>query len=96
VTFNGTTYRAVQSYQGAGDDRWIDALALWTPIADVAPEPEVTPAPVPAPAAQWSATGSYQAGDRVVSNGVTYEAVQAYQGAGDPRWIDALSLWKKI
>ena len=96
VTFNGTTYRAVQSYQGAGDDRWIDALALWTPVADVAPEPEVTPAPVPALAEQWSATGSYQTGDRVVSNGVTYEAVQSYQGAGDPRWIDALSLWKKV
>ena len=96
VTFNGTTYRAVQSYQGAGDDRWIDALSLWTPVADVAPEPEVTPAPVPALAEQWSATGSYQTGDRVVSNGVTYEAVQSYQGAGDPRWIDALSLWKKV
>ena len=96
VTFNRTTYRAVQSYQGVGDPNWIKALSLWTPVADVASEPEFTPAPVPVPFAQWSATGSYQAGDRVVSNGVTFEAVQSYQGVGDPNWINALSLWKKI
>ena len=96
VTFNGTTYRAVQSYQGVGDPNWINALSLWTPVADVASEPEVTPAPVPAPFPQWSASGGYQAGDRVVSNGVTFEAVQSYQGVGDPNWINALSLWKKI
>ena len=96
VTFNGTTYRAVQSYQGVGDPNWINALSLWTPVADVASEPEVTPAPVPAPFPQWSASGGYQAGDRVVSNGVIFEAVQSYQGVGDPNWINALSLWKKI
>ena len=96
VTFNRTTYRAVQSYQGVGDPNWIKALSLWTQVADVASEPEFTPAPVPVPFAQWSATGSYQAGDRVVSNGVTFEAVQSYQGVGDPNWINALSLWKKI
>ncbi|MDE0974639.1 MAG: lytic polysaccharide monooxygenase [Candidatus Nanopelagicales bacterium] len=96
VTLNGATYRAVQSYQGVGDPNWIKALSLWTPVADVASEPEVTPAPVPKPFAQWSATSAYQVGDRVVSSGATFEAVQSHQGVGDPNWINALSLWKKI
>ena len=96
MTLNGATYRAVQSYQGVGDPNWIKALSLWTPVADVASEPEVTPAPVPKPFAQWSATSAYQAGDRVVSSGAIFEAVQSYQGVGDPNWINALSLWKKI
>jgi chitin-binding protein len=96
VTLNGAIYRAVQSYQGVGNPNWIKAFSLWTPVADVASEPEVTPAPVPKPFAQWSATSAYQAGDRVVSSGANFEAVQSYQGVGDPNWINALSLWKKI
>ncbi len=72
MTFNGTSYRAVQSHQGVGDPNWIKAPSLWTPVSEVATNPEVTPTPTPAPSSQWSATGSYQAGDRVVSNGIAY------------------------
>ncbi len=96
VTFNGTSYRAVQSHQGVGDPNWIKAPSLWTPVSEVAPNPEVTPTPTPAPSSQWSATGRYQTGDRVVSNGIAYQAVQAHTGNGDPNWINAPSLWKKI
>ena len=86
VTFNGTTYRAVQSYQGAGDPRWIDALSLWVPVVEAAPEA----------GGDWNSSAAYQTGDIVTFNGTTYRAVQSYQGAGDPRWIDALSLWEKV
>lgn len=44
----------------------------------------------------WSPTAAYAKGDRVTHDGSTYEAVQNYQGQGDPTWIDSLSLWKKI
>ena len=33
VTFNGTTYRAVQSHTGNGDPNWIYALSLWAAIS---------------------------------------------------------------
>ncbi|WP_129358357.1 lytic polysaccharide monooxygenase [Rothia uropygioeca] len=45
---------------------------------------------------QWSSTAAYKKGDRVLHNGSVFEAVQDYQGHGDPTWINALSLWKKI
>ncbi|MEU8571312.1 lytic polysaccharide monooxygenase [Streptomyces pathocidini] len=32
VTYNGTTYECVQSYQGNGDPNWINSLALWKPV----------------------------------------------------------------
>ncbi|UGS25648.1 lytic polysaccharide monooxygenase [Microbacterium resistens] len=44
----------------------------------------------------WDSTAYYTKGDRVSHNGHIYEAVQSHQGHGDPNWIDALSLWKKI
>ena len=33
---------------------------------------------------------------RVVHEGKVYEAVQSYQGNGDPNWIFALSIWKPV
>ncbi|MFB6732704.1 lytic polysaccharide monooxygenase [Bacillus mobilis] len=44
----------------------------------------------------WDAKKAYKKGDRVVHEGKVYEAVQSYQGNGDPNWIFALSLWKEI
>lgn len=44
----------------------------------------------------WDAKGTYKKGDRVTHNGATYQAVQGYTGHGDPTWITAASLWKKI
>lgn len=44
----------------------------------------------------WDAKAAYKKGDRVTHDGSTYEAVQSYQGHGDPTWITAASLWKKI
>ena len=44
----------------------------------------------------WDAKAAYKKGDRVTHNGHTYQAVQNYQGHGDPTWITAASLWKKI
>jgi len=93
VTFNGTTYRAVQSHQGVGDPNWINALSLWAPVNGIAPAPEVTPAPS---AGAWDVKGSYSAGDRVSFGGSNYEAVQSHTGNGDPNWIYAGSLWKKV
>lgn len=53
---------------------------------------EETPGVNPA----WDPTGSYRAGDRVTHDGQTYEAVQSHTGNGDPTWIHASSLWKKV
>lgn len=99
VTFNGVTYRAVQSHTGVGDPNWITALSLWAPVSSpgpVEPAPTPVPNPAPAPAGTWSSTGSYTVGDRVTSGGVDYQAVQSHTGVGDPNWIYAPSLWKKI
>ncbi|KEK22421.1 lytic polysaccharide monooxygenase [Bacillus gaemokensis] len=45
---------------------------------------------------EWNPKSAYTKGDRVVYQGKTYEAVQSYQGNGDPNWIFALALWKEI
>ncbi len=45
---------------------------------------------------QWSSIKAYTKGDKVEHQGKIYEAVQSYQGYGDPNWILALSLWKEI
>ena len=108
VTYNGVTYRAVQSHTGVGDPNWITAPSLWAVVGSAggsasetapqpAPEPEVTPEPAPKPAAAvWSATATYSAGDRVTFGGTTFEAVQSHTGVGDPNWIYAPSLWKQV
>lgn len=44
----------------------------------------------------WDAKKAYEKGDRVLHEGKVYEAVQSYQGNGDPNWIYALSLWKTV
>ncbi|MEC3421076.1 lytic polysaccharide monooxygenase [Bacillus cereus] len=44
----------------------------------------------------WDAKKAYKKGDRVLHEGKVYEAVQSYQGNGDPNWIYALSLWKTV
>ncbi|MED2879904.1 lytic polysaccharide monooxygenase [Bacillus thuringiensis] len=44
----------------------------------------------------WDAKKVYKKGDRVLHEGKVYEAVQSYQGNGDPNWIYALSLWKTV
>ncbi|PGH84899.1 chitin-binding protein [Bacillus thuringiensis] len=43
---------------------------------------------------EWDATKAYKKGDRVLHEGKVYEAVQNYQGNGDPNWIYAPSLWE--
>ncbi|QFQ28976.1 lytic polysaccharide monooxygenase [Bacillus thuringiensis] len=48
------------------------------------------------PYEQWNAYKAYAKGDKVEHKGKIYEAVQSYQGQGDPNWIFALSLWKEI
>ncbi|PGB02419.1 chitin-binding protein [Bacillus toyonensis] len=45
---------------------------------------------------EWDAKKAYKKGDRVLYEGKVYEAVQNYQGNGDPNWIYALSLWKAV
>nr|WP_260398777.1 lytic polysaccharide monooxygenase [Peribacillus simplex] len=45
---------------------------------------------------QWDSFKAYTKGDRVEYQGKTYEAVQSYQGYGDPNWIFALSFWNEI
>ncbi|QUG84184.1 lytic polysaccharide monooxygenase [Bacillus nitratireducens] len=45
---------------------------------------------------KWDARKAYNKGDKVVHEGKVYEAVQSYQGNGDPNWIFALSLWKPV
>ncbi|MGH1283962.1 lytic polysaccharide monooxygenase [Bacillus toyonensis] len=45
---------------------------------------------------EWDAKKAYKKGDRALYEGKVYEAVQNYQGNGDPNWIYALSLWKAV
>ena len=45
---------------------------------------------------KWDARKAYNKGDKVVHEGKVYEAVQSYQGNGDPNWIFALSIWKPV
>jgi chitin-binding protein len=44
----------------------------------------------------WDSFAAYTVGDRVTYDGLVYEAVQSYQGHGDPGWIHALSLWRVV
>ncbi|PEV70065.1 fibronectin type III domain-containing protein [Bacillus thuringiensis] len=44
----------------------------------------------------WDSYAAYKKGDRVEHQGKIYEAVQSYQGYGDPNWIFSLALWKVI
>lgn len=43
---------------------------------------------------KWDPKKAYTKGDKVEYQGKFYEAVQSYQGNGDPTWIFALSLWQ--
>ncbi|MFJ9304224.1 chitin-binding protein [Bacillus toyonensis] len=43
---------------------------------------------------KWDPKKAYTKGDKVEYQGKVYEAVQSYQGNGDPTWIFALSLWQ--
>ncbi|EPF09127.1 MULTISPECIES: M60 family metallopeptidase [Bacillus] len=45
---------------------------------------------------KWDPNKAYTKGDKVEHQGTVYEAVQNYQGNGDPNWIFALSLWKPL
>ncbi|MDZ4442421.1 M60 family metallopeptidase [Bacillus thuringiensis] len=45
---------------------------------------------------KWDPKKAYTKGDKVEHQGKVYEAVQNYQGNGDPNWIFALSLWKPL
>jgi hypothetical protein len=44
----------------------------------------------------WSPNGTYKKGDIVAYQGHRYRALQDQKGNGDPNWINAPSLWKKI
>lgn len=93
VTHGGVVYEAQQPYRGAGDPTWITAPALWKAIT-VASTP--APSTPPAGAPTWNPSGTYAKGDRVTYNGVTYRAVQAVRGHGDPSWITAPALWQRV
>ncbi|EJV73292.1 DUF3472 domain-containing protein [Bacillus cereus] len=45
---------------------------------------------------KWDPKKTYTKGDKVEYQGKFYEAVQSYQGNGDPTWIFALSLWQPV
>lgn len=44
----------------------------------------------------WNAMSRYRKGDLVTYRGATYRCIQGYQGYGDPNWILAPSLWKRV
>lgn len=71
-----------------------------TPSSTPSPSQTATPTPTPTRStettAPWSPTARYGVGDRVTFKGSTYQCIQAHQGWGDPNWINAPSLWKRI
>lgn len=80
-----TTYKyAVTSVDTAGNE------SIKSPILTV------TTKDLGASYEQWNPFKAYTKGDKVEYQGKNYEAVQSYQGYGDPNWINALSLWKEI
>ncbi|WP_424937737.1 MULTISPECIES: lytic polysaccharide monooxygenase [Bacteria] len=80
-------YRVI-AFDAAGNASAPSEVFTVTTKADSGPvDPSVKP---------WDARAAYAKGDRVSHNGAIYEAVQSYQGHGDPTWITALSLWKKV
>lgn len=89
----------VQAQDAAGNLSVLSApFTVTTKAAAPAPSPTATPTPTPTPtqpaATTWSSAARYAVGDRVTFNGVTYVCIQAYQGWGDPNWINAPSLWQ--
>lgn len=88
VVHNGSAYEAVQSHTGNGDPNWINAPSLWKKV-----QPKSSAS---SSRAAWDPRGTYAKGDVVTHGGSAYEAVQSHTGNGDPNWIDAPSLWKKI
>ena len=86
-----TTYEyKVVAFDAAGNASAASKVFTVTTKADTNPGP-VDPTVKP-----WSATGAYKKGDRVSHNGSIFEALQDHRGYGDPNWIDAVSLWKKV
>ena len=65
-------------------------LEVSTPKADAADDDNQVSAP------RWNPFGTYEKGDVVAHDGRLFEAVQGSQGAGDPNWINAPSLWKSL
>jgi chitin-binding protein len=83
----GTAYTYTVRALDADGNTSLDSNALTVTTDNDGSDPEL---PI------WDAFASYNKGDKVSHDGATYEAVQSYQGVGDPTWISALSLWKKI
>lgn len=82
-----TTYRyKVVAFDAAGNSTAGQPFTIATK-SGTPTNPDLSP---------WSANAAYESGDRVTYQGSVYECVQSYQGEGDPNWINAPSLWKKI
>lgn len=66
-----------------------------TPVA-VDKVPTVLPPDPTRPYPAWDAWAGYAAGDRVVHDGLVYEAVVAHRGSGDPRLIEDRAVWRIV
>lgn len=66
-----------------------------TPVA-VDKAPTVLPPDPTRPSPAWDAWEGYAAGDRVVHDGLVYEAVVAHRGSGDPGLIKDRAVWRIV
>ncbi|ACZ20405.1 putative carbohydrate binding protein [Sanguibacter keddieii DSM 10542] len=66
-----------------------------TPVA-VDKAPTVLPPDPTQPYPAWDAWADYAAGDRVVHDGLVYEAVVAHRGSGDPGLIKDRAVWRIV
>lgn len=87
----GTKYGyVVQAIDAAGNkSKKSNVVSVTTPAKGV-----VEPDQVGVPA--WDPNAAYTQGTTVSHGGHLYEAVQSYQGHGDPNWIQAGSLWRRV
>lgn len=95
----GQTYTyTVRAVDAAGNvSAASNALTVTTPTgSSPSPSPTDPGHPGHGDLPQWNAFGAYTTGDRVVHEGQIYEAIQPYQGWGDPNWIYAPSLWRAV
>lgn len=73
-------------------------LVLPRGVAPVAVDkaPSVLPPDPTRPYPAWDAWAGYAVGDRVVHDGLVYEAVVAHRGHGDPRLIEDPAVWRIV
>lgn len=94
VTFNGTTFEAkwwTQNQEPTKTNEW----EPWKVVGEVIPTPNPNTNPNPNQTTTWDPAKAYTSGDRVVVDGITYEAKWWNQN-DKPSSVNTWGAWKVI